>query len=56
MELEMEARVGIEPTTRGFSVARRDPFGTGKPKTGHEFSPLRPNREPNCGPAFGSDA
>ena len=33
--LEVVARVGIEPTTRGFSVAPRVAFGAGKPKTGN---------------------
>ena len=46
MELGVVARVGIEPTTRGFSVQRRDQFGTSKPKTGDEFLRGRPNRPP----------
>jgi hypothetical protein len=39
----MVARVGIEPTTRGFSVRRRARFGAGKLKTGDGFPPDRPN-------------
>ena len=34
IELKMVARDGIEPSTRGFSVAPRVAFGAGKPKTG----------------------
>ena len=44
MELEMVARAGIEPATRGFSVARRARFGARKLKNWNEFSPCRPNR------------
>jgi len=40
----MVARDGIEPSTRGFSVARRAGFGVREPKTGNEFSQGRPNR------------
>ena len=42
--LEMVARDGIEPSTRGFSVARRARFGASKSKKRHEFSRRRPNR------------
>jgi hypothetical protein len=38
------ARDGIEPSTRGFSVARRARFGARKSKKGNEFSTGRPNR------------
>jgi hypothetical protein len=54
----MVARDGIEPSTRGFSVARRGRFGAKKPKTGDEFSTGRPNRPrptepmPNLNPEF----
>lgn len=44
MELKVVARVGIEPTTRGFSVRRRARFGASKRKTGDELSLGRPNR------------
>jgi len=44
IELEVVARDGIEPSTRGFSVRRRARFGASKPKTGEEFSLRRPNR------------
>ena len=44
--LEMVARDGIEPSTRGFSVRRRLRFGARKPKTGKEFLLGRPNRPP----------
>ena len=40
----MVARVGIEPTTRGFSVRRRGRFGVSKQKVGNAFPPRRPNR------------
>ena len=46
IELEMVAGAAIEPATRGFSTQRRARFGASKPK----------KREPNRGPAFGSDA
>jgi len=46
IELEVVARDGIEPSTRGFSVQRRDRFGGSKPKIGEEFSTGRPNRPP----------
>jgi len=45
--LGMVARDGIEPTTRGFSVARRARFGAGKAKKRNEFSRHRPNRTPD---------
>ena len=44
IELEVVARDGIEPSTRGFSVRRRPGFRASKPKTGDEFSRGRPNR------------
>jgi hypothetical protein len=44
IELEMVARDGIEPSTRGFSVARRARLGARNPKTGKGFSTRRPNR------------
>jgi len=44
MELEMVARDGIEPSTRGFSVRRRARFGASKPKSGDASPPRRPNR------------
>jgi len=44
MELEVVARDGIEPSTRGFSVRWRAEFGTSKLKTGNRFSTGRPNR------------
>ncbi|MGZ5431807.1 MAG: SDR family NAD(P)-dependent oxidoreductase [Thermoanaerobaculia bacterium] len=37
IELEVVARDGIEPSTRGFSVRRRARFGAGKPKNLDEF-------------------
>ena len=43
IELEVVARAGIEPATRGFSVARSGRFGTSKPKIGEEFPLHRPN-------------
>jgi hypothetical protein len=43
-KLEVVARDGIEPSTRGFSRRRRAGFGASKPKTGDEFSRGRPNR------------
>jgi hypothetical protein len=43
MELGVVARVGIEPSTRGFSVQRRARFGASKPKTGKGFTLGRPN-------------
>jgi hypothetical protein len=45
-KLGVVARVGIEPTTRGFSVQRRGAEGARKPKTGKGFSAARPNRPP----------
>ena len=42
--LRVVARVGIEPTTRGFSVRRRARLGAGKPKSGKSFPRCRPNR------------
>jgi hypothetical protein len=49
MELEVVARDGIEPSTRGFSVARRARFGAGKLKKRNGFSRRRRNspRRPN---------
>jgi len=44
IELEVVARDGIEPSTRGFSVRRRARFGESKPKIGDELSQGRPNR------------
>ena len=44
IDLEVVARDGIEPSTRGFSRRRRGRFGASKPKTGDEFSRGRPNR------------
>jgi hypothetical protein len=41
------ARDGIEPSTRGFSVRRRDRFGAGKPKKLEDFPQCRPNRPPD---------
>ena len=43
IELEVMARDGIEPSTRGFSVRRRARLGVSKPKTGHAFPRKRPN-------------
>ena len=43
MELEVVAKVGIEPTTRGFSVRRRGRLGAGTAKTGKRFPLGRPN-------------
>jgi len=43
-KLEVVARVGIEPSTRGFSVRLRAQFGASKPKTGKDFLPGGPNR------------
>jgi hypothetical protein len=43
-QLEMVARDGIEPSTRGFSVARRAALGARKPKKQLEFAAGRPNR------------
>jgi len=42
--MEVVARVGIEPTTRGFSAQRRAQFGASKAKTGKGFPRRRPNR------------
>ena len=59
IELKMVARDGIEPSTRGYSVARRAEFGTSKPKTGNGFSTGRPNRprrpRPYRTPGVGAD-
>jgi len=43
-KLEVVARDGIEPSTRGFSIQPRPSFGASKPKTGNEFSRGRPSR------------
>ena len=43
MELEVVAKAGIEPATRGFSTQRRAPFGAAKPKKRNEFSTARRN-------------
>jgi len=43
IELEVVARDGIEPSTRGFSVQRRARFGARKSKKGDAFSTGRPN-------------
>ena len=57
--LEMVARDGIEPSTRGFSVARRAGFGVRKAKNRNEFSTGRPNRprrpSPYRTPGTGAD-
>ena len=37
-KLEVVARDGIEPSTRGFSIQRRGRFGASKPKKRDEFS------------------
>ena len=44
MELEVVARAGIEPATRGFSTQRRARFGASKLKKPEVFSRVRPNR------------
>ncbi len=44
IELEVVARDGIEPSTRGFSVRRRARFGAPKPKNVEGFPRARPNR------------
>jgi hypothetical protein len=43
-KLELVARGGIEPPTRGFSVRRRARFGASKPRTENAFLRSRPNR------------
>jgi len=42
--LEVVARDGIEPSTRGFSIQRRARFGASKPKTANGIFTGRPNR------------
>jgi len=42
--LQVVARDGIEPSTRGFSVRRRARFDATKPKKRNALSPRRPNR------------
>src|SRR5262245_54110545 len=49
--LEVVARGGIEPPTRGFSVRRRARLGARIPKTGNEFSRERPNRPARPSPS-----
>ena len=44
IELEVVARDGIEPSTRGFSIQLRARFGASKPKTGNGFLLGQPNR------------
>lgn len=43
-ELEMVARDGIEPSTRGLSATRTVQFGARKPKIRNAFPRERPNR------------
>jgi hypothetical protein len=42
--LQVVARNGIKPSTRGFSVRRRTRLGARKPKKRKALSPRRPNR------------
>ena len=44
MSLEVVARDGIEPSTRGFSIQRRAQFGASKTKNRKGFQRGRPNR------------
>ena len=44
IELEMAARDGIEPSTRGFSVRRRGRLGVNEAKNGDRFPVGRPKR------------
>ena len=43
-DLELVARDGIEPSTRGFSIQQTRQFGASKSKTGKGFLLGRPNR------------